>query len=406
MNFEPRAIDPATSGAPHQGVGYDGADDGSAQMARRRRTILIAFGAAVVLLIVVGMWLSHKHTASAAAAAAAAHDSATPTVTVVSPGRSLVENVVTATGSLAARVEMPVGSVGEGGQVAAVLVQPGQWVGAGQVLAQVDRSVQTQQIAQLQAQIAVAQSNARLAQATLDRALALVDRGFVSRADIDTKTAQRDAANAQVRVAQATLAEARARTGRLDIRAPGAGLVLARNVEPGQVVGAASGVLFRIARGGEMEMKAQVGEGDMRSINVGARATVTPVGTTQGFAGQVWQVAPVIDPQTRQGVVRIALPYNPALRPGGFAEARIVAGAAQAPMLPQSALLSDDQGTYVYIVGADNKVQRRAVTIGEVTDNGISIAGGLNGDERIVQSAGPFLTVGQVIHPVLARPAR
>src|SRR3546814_4436167 len=85
------------------------------------------------------------------------------------------------------------------------------------------------------------------------RAKQLVSRGFISQADIDSKTATRDAAVARVNVAKASLAETQARNGRLDIRAPAAGLVLTRDVEPGQIVSAGSGVLFRVALGGQME---------------------------------------------------------------------------------------------------------------------------------------------------------
>ncbi|MGL1636537.1 hypothetical protein ACSTI0_00600, partial [Vibrio parahaemolyticus] len=87
-----------------------------------------------------------------------------------------------------------VGVSGEGGIVTRVLVEPGQWVEKGQVLARVDRSVQTQTAASLAAQIKVAQADATLAQSQLDRAKQLVSRGFISRSDIDTKTATRDAA--------------------------------------------------------------------------------------------------------------------------------------------------------------------------------------------------------------------
>ena len=98
---------------------------------------------------------------------------------------------------------MPVGVAGEGGQVVRVLVEPGQWVSAGQVLAVIDRSVQAQQAAQLAAQIEVARADLRLAQNELDRAQSLVSRGFISQADLDRKRATRDAAAARVRVAQA-----------------------------------------------------------------------------------------------------------------------------------------------------------------------------------------------------------
>ena len=90
----------------------------------------------------------------------------------------------------------------------------------------------------------------------MSAAQALVGRGFVSKADLDRKKAARDAANARVRVAQAKLGATRAQIGRLDIRAPTRGLILSRNVEVGQVVSAGAGALFRLAEGGEMEMRA------------------------------------------------------------------------------------------------------------------------------------------------------
>jgi multidrug efflux pump subunit AcrA (membrane-fusion protein) len=101
-------------------------------------------------------------------------------------------------------------------------------------------------------------------------------------------------------------------------------------------------------------------------------------------------------------VARIALAYNPALRPGGFAAATIRGGAAQAPVLPDSAIQSDDKGSFVYIVGPDNKVARRDIKIGQVSDSGVTIASGLTGTERVVRSAGGFLAAGQQVRPIVA----
>lgn len=328
-----------------------------------------------------------------------------PNVTVLVPGRTTAERTISATGTLAARREMPVGVAGEGGMVTRVLVEPGQWVGAGQVLATIDRSVQTQSAAGLGAQINVARADAALAQQELDRAQSLVERGFVSKADVQRRIANRDAALARVKGAQAQFAEQRARNGRLDIRAPAAGLVLTRGVEPGQIVSSASGVLFRMAQGGQLEMRAQLAESDLATIRTGAQARVTPVGETRSFTGQVWQVAPIIDTQSRQGIARIALSYDAALRPGGFASATLVAGSAQVPQLPQSAIQSDEQGNYVYVVGAGDKVAKRRVTLGPIGERDVAIATGLDGSERVVASAGAFLNVGQQIKPVLQRRA-
>ena len=187
--------------------------------------------------------------------------------------------------------------------------------------------------------------------------------------------------------------------GQLNVIAPAAGLILARNVEVGQIVSPASGSLFRIAEGGQMEMRAKLSQQDLAKVHVGMPAEVTPVGSDQSYTGAVWQVSPVIDPQSRLGDVRIAVPYNAAMRPGGFAQARISSGTTAAPLLPQSAVLSDDRGNYVYVVNARNEVERRPIEIGAVDDRGVTIASGLSGDERVVLSAGPFLNPGQKVNP-------
>lgn len=367
---------------------------------RRSRKKLIIGAGVVVALIAVAAAISMRGGDPAATPAPGA---VAPVVTVTSPGQSTVARTVRATGSLAARVDMPVGVVGEGGMVSRVLVQPGDWVKAGQTLATIERSVQSEQVRSLAAQVEVARADAKLAQAQLDRAKALVGRGFISAADIDQRTATRDQAEARVRVAQAQLAEQRARTGRLDIRAPAAGLVLTRSVEPGQIVQAGSGVLFRMAKGGEMEMQAQVAEGDLATLRPGNSAVITPIGSDVQLTGRIWQVSPVVDPQTRQGIARIAIPYSKAVRPGGFASATITSGSGSAPLLPESAVQSDPKGSFVYIVNGKNQVERRNVTVGQVSDDGVAITSGITGAEKIVTSAGAFLTPGQKVKPELAK---
>ena len=361
-----------------------------------RTLVLVGLGVVIALLLgwfAVNRWL--------APAAPVSDDANAQTVTVIVPGRTTVQGSVTASGVIAARRDLPVGIAGEGGRVVQVLVDAGSWVNKGQVLAVVDRSVQTEQIASQAATVEVQQANARLAQSKLDRSLKLVANGFISNADIEQLVATRDAAVAQVRVARAALGELRASAARLNIVAPEAGLVLTRQIEPGQIVGAASGTLFRIARDGELEMQARLSESNLARMATGDPADVSPVGTVQHFTGHVWQLAPVIDPTTRQGLARIALPFDKSLRPGGFASATLRSGTTTAPVLPESAILSDANGTYVYVVGAKNKVERRAIATGDVTPAGITVTTGLSGTERIVLRAGGFLNPGDKIKPAM-----
>lgn len=359
----------------------------------------------VVVLLVVAIWFFVHRGADTDAAGKDATQ--VPVVTVVVPGRSTVAGEISATGALAARRSMPVGSVGEGGEVREIRVDAGDWVQQGQVLAVIDRSVQTQAAASQSAQVQVAAADARIAQSNLDRGLKLVDRGFISKADIDQLTATRDAAIARVQVARASLGQLQAQNARLNIVAPAAGLVLERNVELGQVVSGGSGVLFRLAKGGEMELLANLSEDDLASLAVGVTAKVTPVGQPRTFTGQVWQLSPVIDTTTRQGTARIALPFDTALRPGGFASAVIESGAVVAPMLPESAIQSDAKGAFVYVVDNAGKVHRRPVATGLVTAKGITIKSGLAGDEKVVLRAGGFLNDGDKVktRPVSAAAA-
>jgi HlyD family secretion protein len=107
----------------------------------------------------------------------------------------------------------------------------------------------------------------------------------------------------------------------------------------------------------------------------------------------------VIDPQDPPGHGAHRAGLCPELRPGGFASAKITAGTVVAPMLPESAILSDDKGSFVYIVGKDNKVERRAVKTGLVTADGIAVVEGLNGNERSCCAPAAFLQPGETVKP-------
>ena len=374
---------------------------------RNRRRLTIAAIVVVILVVAAGAYYFFGASDSPSAAAADAEKAAqAQTVTVIAPGRDTVVRAINATGTLAARREIPVGVVGEGGRVTQVYVDAGDWVSQGDVLVSVDRSVQTQQAAALEAQIGVARADLQLAQNELDRAMQLVERGFISKADVDRKTATRDATRARVNVANAQLAETRARNARLDVRAPVSGYVLERSVETGQTVSAGSGILFRIAKDGQLELQAKLSEDDLAQVAVGIPATVTPVGTDRIFSGNIWQISPMIDAQSRQGMARVALPFDKALRPGGFASVEIKSGAMTAPVLPESAVQTGREGSFVYVVGKDNKVKQRPIKVGPVTANGLIIQEGLDGTERVVLYAGGFLNPDETINPKLLKSSK
>lgn len=372
------------------------------RLSRRRKTIVLAGVAAIAILAYAAFKMFGG--ADSAGSGAAGDGTQAQTVSVAIANPQAVTNVVNATGAIAAIRDMPVGVVGEGGRVLSVLVEPGTWVTKGQSLVVIERSVQAQEIESLAAQVEVSRADARLAQSNLDRGKALVTDGFVSKAQIDQLTATRDAAAARVNVAIASLNQARARVGRLDVRAPASGLVLTRTVEPGQIVQGGGGVLFRIAEGGRFEAQARLDEGALANIRVGTTATVSPAGSTTSFQGRVWQISPVIDAQSRLGIARIELPYNQALRPGGFANVQIAAGDSNAPVMPESAIQSDSEGSFVYVVNNKNKIERRAVKIGSVTAAGVPVVSGLTGTEKVVLYAAGFLNPGETVKPKIQKP--
>ena len=138
--------------------------DGGRRPALSRRNMALGVGGCAAL---VALWFATHHAAAPTLDDASAQ---APSITVIVPGTTTVAGTISATGSLAARHEMPVGSVGEGGEVRRVLVNAGDWVKRGQLLASIDRQVQAEQYANQNANIAVAAADARLAQANLERA--------------------------------------------------------------------------------------------------------------------------------------------------------------------------------------------------------------------------------------------
>lgn len=325
---------------------------------------------------------------------------ALPQVTVLMPGLSQVSARVKVTGTIAAQYDMPVSVEGEGGRVAAVLVEAGDTVRKGQVLARINTDVLRPQVAQLAAMLEEAKADARLAAAEYERVQAVSGSGAISREDVERRAAAAEMRLARAKVVEAQLREAEARLARAEVRAPADGVVLARAVEVGQT--ATQGVvLFRIARDGKVELRGEVAEQDMPHLKAGQKAAVRIVGVDREFEGQVWLLGPTIDPKTRLGMVRVALSPDPLLRPGAFAHGFVMAGEARKPILPHSALQADATGAFVYVVGEENKVLRRPVRVGKAVEQGIIIEDGLTGEEQVVASAGAFLREGEAIAPIV-----
>jgi len=323
-----------------------------------------------------------------------------PTVTVTRVAVSTTPTIISIVGTIAARYDMPIGVEGDGGRVAAIYVEAGDRVKRGQVLARLNVSVLQPQVANLEAGLEQARAEAELATAEYHRAEAVGASGALSAEETQRRKSSAVTAAAKVKVAAALLAEARARLARAEVRAPADGVILTRNVEVGQTASPGGEALFRLSEGGEIELRGQVPEQDLPLLKVGQTVSVLLTGSTQSYPGRVRLLGAVIDPTTRLGMVRVALEPDQNLRPGAFARAEVTISNGERAVLPQTAVLTDDHGSYVLIVDAQNKVARRAVRVSGMVQNGVTIAGGLNSEERVIATAGAFLQEGELVRPV------
>jgi RND family efflux transporter MFP subunit len=367
------------------------------------RSKWIAAGVAAAVVAVVAFILWRGHTADPTVTALE-NQQAIPLVSVISPGVTPVQSTVTFTGTISARYDMPIGIEGDAGRIVAVYVEAGDHVKRGQLLAKIDESVWQPQVNRLAASLEQAKAQAALSAAEYRRAAAVESAGALSAEEIEKRRALSITDAASVKVAAALLAEAEARLNRTRVIAPTDGVVLTRKAEVGQTASPGGDALFRLASGGEIEMRGMVAEQDMAVLTVGQTAEIRLVGSTQPFQGRVRLLGAVIDPQTRLGDIRISLKPDPALRPGAFARGSVLVSKAERPVLPQTAVLSDGKGAYVYVIGDNNRVERRDVVVGGTLSAGIIISKGLRGDERIVTTAAGFLRQGEKVNVNVAAP--
>jgi HlyD family secretion protein len=355
----------------------------------------VVIGAVVVFVAVLAWRLAH-----ALGVKQAAPKIPVPTVSVTQPGLSSVPTTVSIIGNIAARYDMPIGVEGDAGRVAAIYVEAGDHVKRGQVLARLNVSVLQPQVANLEAALEQARAEAELADAEYRRAQAVGASGALSAEETQRRRSTGVTAAAKVKVAAAQLAEAQARLARAEVRAPADGIILARNVEVGQTATPGGEALFRLSEGGEIELRGQVAEQDLPLLKVGQAVNVRLTGTSHVYPGQVRLLPAVIDPQTRLGMARVSLTPDPNLRPGAFARAEVTVSNAERSVLPQTAVLSDDKGSYVLIVNDKNKIERRAVRVSGMVPGGVTIADGISGKDQVVATAGAFLQEGEQVKPV------
>jgi HlyD family secretion protein len=365
---------------------------------------------------------------AAPGAASATTEVQPPAITVSAAALMPLRDRVIATGLVAAVEEVQVQPLIEGQPIETLLADVGDTVAEGQVLAVLSDDTLTLQMAQLVAQrasvaAAVAQAEASLIEATAsadeaqrvaDRNDQLVEQGTIAQAQADQAEAAAEAARARVRAAEQGIASAHAQgelveaqiaslelqLARTEVRAPVAGIIVARNAQVGAIASAAGGpAMFTIVRDGALEMQAEVSEGDLLRLAPGQTVSLTGIGWPAAIAGTVRLVEPTIDTRTRLGHVRISIVDPEQVRVGMFLSADILVAEAQMLAVPVTAVSAGADGATIMRV-RDGVVERVAVTLG-IRDGGlIGVAEGLSEGDLVVTKAAAFVRPGDRITPV------
>jgi HlyD family secretion protein len=306
---------------------------------------------------------------------------------------------VAADGSLLPREEVAVLPEVSGYRVARVLVDEGQYVKAGQPLVEIDRALINAQLDQAKAQAAQAAVQAEQAEAQSARVKGVDNEGVLSQEAIDQRRFQARAARATANAQAAAARDIETRAKKLTVAAPVSGLILERNVRPGDLSATGSTPWFRLAKDGEIELKAEMSEADLGRVRPGQRANVT---LTNGAAveGFVRFVSPQLSAQTKLGSVRVHLPVRADIRSGGYGRAQFADAAGQSLAVPETAIRFDADGASVMTVGADNKVKRVMVVTGSRGGGLVALTKGPPAGTMVVENAAAFLLDGDQVKPV------
>lgn len=275
------------------------------------------------------------------------------------------------------------------GKITARLVDAGAVVKTGQPLARLDASDAMLQSAEAKAQMGLARAEAK-------RYRDLRAKNFVSQAALDARETALQSAEAQAGLASNQAAYT-------TLVADRTGVIAAVLAEPGQVVAAGQPV-FNLAPDGEREVAIALPETEVAKLTVGMPAEVML--WAQGdkappLTGKIREISPAADPMTRTYAARIVLATVPARLPLGLSATVRFPGltAGQALQIPLSAVVHKDKSPAVWIVGADNTVQLKPITLGAYSDKWAAVSSGLVGGEKIVTAGANKLTIGEKVRP-------
>lgn len=298
------------------------------------------------------------------------------------------------TGSIAAWQEVVIGAEIGGQRLLTLMVDVGDRVKKGQVLAKLSPGTLEAELNASKAALMEAEAAAREAGLTAQRVKTLQNSEALSPQAIDQALAADAAAQARVAAAKARVQADSLRLSYTQITAPDDGVITARLATPGALVQPGA-ELFRLQRQGRLEWRAEVPGPELAQLKAGQAVRVQPSGAP-AVEGRIRRVAPQIDPQTRNGLVYVDLKPGEALRAGLFARGDFLLGESQALSLPQSAVLLRDGFSYVFRIDG-SKVRQTKVQVGRREGERVEIKSGLTAGAAVVESGVGFLADGDTV---------
>ena len=336
--------------------------------------------------------------AACAAKAPPAATQAARAVTVVRVELKPIAGGIVTSGILIPRNEVAINPDLAGYRVSKLYVDEGDWVKAGQPLAEMDSSILRAQLDQQMALAVQQKANAAEREKEAARVRGLDNQGVIAEEQLQQRFYAASAAQATVTAQMASVKEMQTRLAHMVVRAPVSGQVIKRNVNLGDISGGAAQPWFLMAQDGQIELNADVAEGDFAKMHPGVRAKVT-LADDSSADGVVRLVSPSVDTNSRLGKVRITLPVRSDIRSGGYARASFVDFSRAAPVVPETAVRYDANGASVMVVGAGGKVSQAPVRTGERGGGYVELLSGPPVGSVVVAKAGAQLLAGDYVKP-------
>lgn len=364
-----------------------------------RLTLLLSL---VVVVIVFGAQAGTKPNATTTAE----DNKATLSVTVT---RSRVQQwplQVRANGNITAWQEAVVGTEIGGLRLTELLVDVGDRVHKGQLLARLQQQSVAAELAHSQATLAEAVAALAEATANAQRARRVKGKGTMSEQQTANYLTAELTARARVDALRARVHSDEIRLAQTQVVAPDAGTISSRTATLGSVVQTGD-ELFRLIRGDRLEWRAELPAAELAMIAPGMPVTLTSSGN-QTLTGKVRRIAPTLDAQSRNGLVYVDLSPNTQARAGMYARGEIILGQQAMQTLPQSALLLRDGFHYLFVLEKDQSLRQIKVTPGRRQGNEVAVLSGVDSDWQIVDSGVGFLNDGdrvKVVAPVVTAQA-